>query len=94
MKVSKAESTYCQEFGNYLQKARLNAGYTQKEISDMCGFSRAQFISNIERGLCWPPMNVLLIMCDVYNIKREKMLTKLVHYRKKVWAEEMGLGSV
>lgn len=39
------------EFGAFLQNMRINAGVSQREVSEAIGYSTAQFVSNIERGL-------------------------------------------
>lgn len=89
--MKKVEKEQCLIFGEFLKEARVEAGVTQKEIADHCGLTRGQFISNIERGACWPPMNVLVQMSDMYGIPKSKMLTELTKCRKKVWATELGL---
>lgn len=89
--MEKVEQRYCKEFGDFLKESRIEAGLTQKEIAKKCGHNSPQFISNIERGLCWPPMNVLIIMSDLYKIPKPLILEELTEHRRKVWASQLGV---
>ncbi len=85
------EKKLCTAFGERLKKFRKDAGVTQMTVAEACGHSNAQFISNIERGTCWPPMNVLAKMSKLYKVPRYDLLDTFTDYRKKIWAKEMGL---
>lgn len=88
------EQSECEKFGRFLHEARKKSKLTQSVVAEHCGHrQKGQFISNIERGTCWPPMNVLLTMSDLYGISRSKLLNKLVDARKKVWANQLGLST-
>jgi ribosome-binding protein aMBF1 (putative translation factor) len=43
--------------GKFIQRARENAGLTQKQIADGLGYTTAQFVSNWERGIAMPPLS-------------------------------------
>jgi len=85
------EAKHCKDFGLTLKQMRLEAGYSQGDISKACGFMSPQLISNVERGVCWAPMNVLAQMSDLYGVKKSVMLEHLMEYRKKVWASQLGV---
>jgi transcriptional regulator with XRE-family HTH domain len=51
-----------EEFGQFMQSARLKAGLSQRELSNYLGYSSAQFISNFERGIALPPLTKLAKM--------------------------------
>lgn len=87
------EESIRKEFGKYLKKARKRADVTQQEIAARCGYKNAQFISNIERGTCWPPTLVLKEMSDRYGVSKTELLDKLVYYRRQSWASELGLAA-
>lgn len=53
------EEKYRKEFGNYLKTLRLDTAFSQACVSAECGYNNSQFLSNIERGLAWPPMNMM-----------------------------------
>src|SRR4051812_7575828 len=62
------------KLGRFLKKKRMEAGLTQYEIASVLGYTSPQFISNIERGTCAPPMETLATFVKVYNIKPETFI--------------------
>ncbi len=89
--MDKFEKKLCIAFGAYLKELRNQAKITQNVVADACNHSNAQFVSNIERGLCWPPMNVLAKMSKLYNVPALELLDNFAEQRKKIWAKEMGI---
>lgn len=81
------------EFGKFLREKRVEANLTQKEVSKHCGFANAQFISNIERGCCWPPMDSLKRMAELYDIDPRDILMILLDAKKQIWTIELGIKS-
>ena len=71
--MKKFEKKLRKEFGVFLREKRVKAGLTQKDMSEMCGYDSAQYISNIERGLCPIPPKVLKLMSDEYHIPVKKL---------------------
>lgn len=47
------------KLGESMRYHREAEGKTQLEVGQKLGYSSAQYISNIERGICPPSMNVL-----------------------------------
>ena len=45
------------EVGEMLRKKRKERGLTQSELANVLGYSNAQFVSNIERGLANIPVS-------------------------------------
>ena len=62
------------EIGRRLKKARLDAGFTQKEVADILGITY-QAISNYERGTNRVDTDTLTRLCKIYNIKISDLLT-------------------
>lgn len=89
--MNQTERTHCKDFGNLLKKYRIDSGLSQKDVSIECNGISSQFISNVERGVCWPPMNLLAKMSEMYNVPKTVLLNHLMDYRKKVWASQLGL---
>lgn len=50
-----------------LKEMRIAAGLTQQEVSEALGYSTPQFVSNWERGLSAPPINMLKRIAKLYN---------------------------
>lgn len=90
-KSKKIEIEILQSFGEYLKKQRMKTEYTQLDVARKCGFVNAQFISNIERGLCWPTMDLLRTMSDLYSIDPQEILYRLMDAKKVIWKNELGI---
>ena len=69
--------------GNYLQRQRRAAGFTQREVSNALGYSSAQFISNFERGIAAPPAKKLKTLINLYGLKRPEVIARLVRGYKE-----------
>ena len=65
------------QIGLLIYKSRTELNLTQNDIAIKCGMC-AQYISNIERGICLPPKAKLPILVKILKLKRyriEKALT-------------------
>ncbi|KYG63703.1 transcriptional regulator [Bdellovibrio bacteriovorus] len=62
------------QLGNFLKEKRSAAGLSQADVAKKLGYSTSQFISNWERGLSTPPVSVLKILADMYEINPDSML--------------------
>ena len=60
--------------GFYLRAHREKAGLSQINIAIRMKYDSAQFISNIERGLCAIPLNLIAIYVDACKINKEEIL--------------------
>jgi len=60
-------------FGRVIKQLRLNAGLSQQELADYADIDRT-YISDLERGLYYPSLEVIYKMCDVLNIKPFEVL--------------------
>jgi transcriptional regulator with XRE-family HTH domain len=63
----------------YLQTSRTKAGLTQKDISKKLGYTSPQFISNWERGISQPPLNVLHKLVKMYDLNRDELFDILLN---------------
>lgn len=64
--------------GEYLQKMRLEAGLTQREVSLALGYSSSQFISNFERGIALLPLKKLRMLGKMYNMSLESVVEMIL----------------
>lgn len=69
--------------GTLLKDSREKNGYSQKEISSRLGYSSPQFISNIERGLCAPPLPKLKQLIEVYKLNPDKVVRLILREEKR-----------
>ena len=70
------------QFGLFFQKARLNAGFTQCHISSELGFKNGQYVSNFERGLCWPRFNDFEFLLEKYRIGKKDFIEYFIKLEK------------
>lgn len=59
------------ELGNILKKHRTAAGLTQNQIAQKFGYKSPQFVSNWERGMSQPPLEVLFQLCTMLKIPKD-----------------------
>jgi transcriptional regulator with XRE-family HTH domain len=57
---------YKETFGERLKKARLNAGFTQKDVEKAIGIKQT-LISRYESGVLEPNIEILGSLIDLYN---------------------------
>lgn len=70
--------------GDFLRKRRTQAGLTQSELAELLSYSSAQFISNWERGLCLPPLEVLPKLCDLCDIPHSHLIEVVHRYQEEL----------
>lgn len=75
--------------GKYLKNKRVAAGLTQTDVSSKLGYTSAQFISNIERGLCAPPATALKRMVRLYKMPENELLKKMVEVHTNYWKSKI-----
>lgn len=52
---------------------RVGANLTQAQVADHLGYSTPQFISNWERGVSAPPINMIKKLSALYRVDAEEM---------------------
>lgn len=52
--------------------------YSQSEISRVLGYKNGQFISNVERGLCGVPLEVMSKIANMLDINQEEMSAAMI----------------
>jgi transcriptional regulator with XRE-family HTH domain len=70
-----------QILATYLKEAREKSGRTQKQVSDLLGYSSAQFVSAWERAEREPPMNVIWTLAGLYELTPESLFDTMLAYR-------------
>ena len=81
--------TQKQLFGYWLQQQRIKNNMTQRQVSDALKYTKPQFVSNWERGICYPPIKeykkiISVLKADASEFKRlfiqaqsEELVTRL-----------------
>ena len=65
-------------FSQYLKQGRIQAGLSQKDVSEKLGYTSSQFISNWERGLSNPPPKAVKKLAALYHVSLEELLDLLL----------------
>lgn len=63
---------------DFLKAAREKANVSQRQVADELGYQSAQFISNWERGISYPPMKTLKRLGELYSVSSESLYKVLV----------------
>lgn len=61
-----------------LKEKRLAARLSQKEVAKRLGYTTAQFVSNWERGVSQPPVQVLKKIADLYKTSAEELFEAML----------------
>jgi transcriptional regulator with XRE-family HTH domain len=64
--------------GNTLRNARTKAGVSQSQLAKMLGYKNAQYISNIERGMCAFPYEAIVKTCEIIGLNVESLKLSIV----------------
>lgn len=62
---------------DFLKEARTNAGLTQGKVAEILGYTTPQFVSNWERGMSFPPIDVLRKIAGLYKVSEEELYSSL-----------------
>ena len=70
-----------QHFANIaklIREARQRENFSQYQVSAVLGYKNAQFISNVERGLCSVPLDKIADLCRFLSIAETDIRVALV----------------
>lgn len=68
-----------------LKEARLKADLSQKDVSDQLGYTSPQFVSNWERGVSRPPLEICKELCKILQLPKSVLFKAL----KETYEEEL-----
>ena len=72
------------KLGKKLKRYRKKTGLTQKQVSKLLGYSSAQNISNLERGVCLIPIKKINGMSEIYKVTSVSLLKDCI-YAKEIF---------
>ena len=58
---------------NFLREKRVSCDLTQHDVARKLGYTSPQFISNWERGLSCPPVNIIAKLSDMYKVSETEL---------------------
>ena len=68
------------DLATYLKTKRVEAGLTQRQVSDFLKYDTPQFVSNWERGVSAPPVDSLRALAKFYKVDAEEMFEVLLEH--------------
>lgn len=80
-----------EEFGAYLKELREKLGMTQLELAKAAGYRGAQYISNLERGVCAFPQKKLRVFAKVFKVNPGSMFAKWQSVKIAGYERQIGL---
>ena len=60
--------------GDYLAARRVTSGLSQKDVAKKFGWGSAQYVSNIERGVCATPSGHLKQLIKLYGMDKKNFI--------------------
>lgn len=65
---------------NLIKTKRINhpKSYSQVQLSELLGYKNGQFISNVERGLCSVPLNMIKKVSEILEIPPHELKESLL----------------
>ncbi|WP_374032879.1 helix-turn-helix domain-containing protein [Bdellovibrio bacteriovorus] len=75
--------------GQILKEKRLAASLSQAEVSGHFGYSTPQFISNWERDVSAPPVDILKKIAALYGISGDEMLELMINQKVQEITKDM-----
>jgi transcriptional regulator with XRE-family HTH domain len=66
------------QFADFLKISREKVGLTQADVARSLGYSTAQFVSNWERGLSYPPLKSLRTLAKIYKVNIDDLFNAIL----------------
>lgn len=78
-------------FGETFRSIRTSAGLSQADISSLMNHATPQMVSNIERGKCYFPRDILKKICRKYKFDYRELASLIVEEKsEKIKLEWLG----
>lgn len=69
--------------GDFLKSMRQKSGFTQQDLAYKLSYSTAQFVSNWERGVSLPPLEILPRLSNLCKIPPRSLVEALFRYQEE-----------
>jgi transcriptional regulator with XRE-family HTH domain len=71
---------------SFIKKSRIKAKLSQREVAEYLGYKTPQYISNIERGLCFLPSEKIKAFCEITKCDSSKLIKiKMDYIEENLW---------
>lgn len=79
------------KIGHYLKSKREKLKITQSQIAKALGYTSAQLVSNVERGVCSPPLSCLGKWCDLVKANKKRVMNIMLKEHKNKLSKALGV---
>lgn len=66
-------------FSEFIRERRIDAKLSQPDVSDNFGYGGSQFISNWERGISKPPVEILKTIAKLYGCSANELFEEFLN---------------
>ena len=73
----------------FLRSVRIKKDITQIDAARSLGHSTAQYISNFERGLCEPSVEMALKLCEFYGVTKRELYDLMMENYQEALKEKI-----
>jgi transcriptional regulator with XRE-family HTH domain len=77
------------KLGKYLKNIRRSADLSQSVVGKALGYGSAQFVSNWERGLSQPPVEVIKALGQMYSVDPNEIFEMVVNESVQVLVDNL-----
>ena len=76
---------------HFLRDQRVANGITQSAAADWLGHATPQYISNFERGLCEPSLEIASQLCEFYGVSKKELYSQMVRLFQQDLSSKLNL---
>lgn len=77
------------ELSKYLKTKREQANIKQIDLARKIGLNNSQYISNVERGLCGPSIDLIKAYGDLCYVDMQKVVNLIIRQKKAKLIDEL-----
>ena len=87
--LGKDTSVKYPSLGTFLKEARVARNLSQWDVAKKIGYSSPQFISNLERGISSPPLKLLRVLVDLYEISPRELVQVIAEEQERILKQNL-----
>ena len=73
-----------------IRKLRKKNKISQTVLAKKSGYTTPQFVSNCERGLCYPTPQMIRVMSDEFDVNAAWFVDDILADKRKIMLKEIG----
>lgn len=81
--------SYFRDMRKFLKSTDKEQKFTQQAVAQHCGLDCSQYISNFERGLCLPSVDITVKLAALYGIDRQVVYDFWIQHAEKKYRKQI-----